>query len=192
MPSLEEILVLMQRQEMICTVHCPGAPACSVAISSHTTAEEVRGYSCARQGAGGILVCRVGWAVCHSRWAGCLPAEPWCRGARGCLPLPTMTYLCPFAALSAVARNTWSPAVAFVSPRWPRNLCHVWGCPRAPTSLRSTSSPGDGSSQWAVPHCWLMSSPGLKSKCPVLLTMVERGWGATGGRGQTVWGTSTS
>ncbi|NXG67631.1 PKHH3 protein, partial [Hemiprocne comata] len=42
-PSLEEILVLMRRQEMICTVHCPGAPACSVAISSHTTAEEVRG-----------------------------------------------------------------------------------------------------------------------------------------------------
>uniref|UniRef100_U3JD79 Pleckstrin homology, MyTH4 and FERM domain containing H3 n=1 Tax=Ficedula albicollis TaxID=59894 RepID=U3JD79_FICAL len=40
-PSLEEILVLMQRQEMICTVHCPGVPACSVAISSHTTAEEV-------------------------------------------------------------------------------------------------------------------------------------------------------
>ncbi|XP_051496100.1 pleckstrin homology domain-containing family H member 3 isoform X3 [Apus apus] len=40
-PSLEEILVLMRRQEMICTVHCPGAPACSVAISSHTTAEEV-------------------------------------------------------------------------------------------------------------------------------------------------------
>ncbi|NXS69057.1 PKHH3 protein, partial [Pandion haliaetus] len=43
-PSLEEILVLMRRQEMICTVHCPGAPACSVAISSHTTAEEVRGH----------------------------------------------------------------------------------------------------------------------------------------------------
>ncbi|KFW81022.1 Unconventional myosin-X, partial [Manacus vitellinus] len=40
-PSLEEILMLMQRQDMICTVHCPGAPACSVAISSHTTAEEV-------------------------------------------------------------------------------------------------------------------------------------------------------
>lgn len=52
-PSLEEILVLMQRQEMICTVHCPGAPACSVAISSHTTAEEVRGYGCARQGGWG-------------------------------------------------------------------------------------------------------------------------------------------
>ncbi|KAM3658215.1 pleckstrin homology domain-containing family H member 3 isoform 1-T1 [Ammospiza maritima maritima] len=66
-------------------------------------------------------------------------------------------------ALSAVARNTWSPSVAFVSPRWPRNLCHAWGCPRAPTSLRSTSSPGDGSSQWAVPRCWLMSSPGLKT-----------------------------
>ncbi|XP_054032926.1 pleckstrin homology domain-containing family H member 3 isoform X3 [Dryobates pubescens] len=40
-PSLEEILVLMRRQEMICTVHCPGAAACRVAISSHTTAEEV-------------------------------------------------------------------------------------------------------------------------------------------------------
>ncbi|XP_075299838.1 pleckstrin homology domain-containing family H member 3 isoform X3 [Opisthocomus hoazin] len=40
-PSLEEILVLMRRQEMVCTVHCPGAPACRVAISSHTTAEEV-------------------------------------------------------------------------------------------------------------------------------------------------------
>ncbi|KAM9174847.1 pleckstrin homology domain-containing family H member 3 isoform 1-T1 [Mergus octosetaceus] len=40
-PSLEEILVLMRRQEMVCTVHCPGAAACSVAISSHTTAEEV-------------------------------------------------------------------------------------------------------------------------------------------------------
>lgn len=50
-PSLEEILVLMRRQEMICTVHCPGAPACSVAISSHTTAEEVRG--CLQRQAGG-------------------------------------------------------------------------------------------------------------------------------------------
>ncbi|XP_021233355.1 pleckstrin homology domain-containing family H member 3 isoform X3 [Numida meleagris] len=40
-PSLEEILVLMRRQEMVCTVHCPGVAACSVTISSHTTAEEV-------------------------------------------------------------------------------------------------------------------------------------------------------
>lgn len=66
-PSLEEILVLMQRQEMICTVHCPGVPACSVAISSHTTAEEVRGCGCARQRAGDILVHRAGWEACRSR-----------------------------------------------------------------------------------------------------------------------------
>ncbi|POI31272.1 hypothetical protein CIB84_004976 [Bambusicola thoracicus] len=39
-PSLEEILVLMRRQEMVCTVHCPGVAACSVTISSHTTAQE--------------------------------------------------------------------------------------------------------------------------------------------------------
>lgn len=66
-PSLEEILVLMRRQEMICTVHCPGAPACSVAISSHTTAEEVRGHVCARQGAQEISARGAGWAVCHGR-----------------------------------------------------------------------------------------------------------------------------
>ncbi|XP_067168031.1 pleckstrin homology domain-containing family H member 3 isoform X2 [Apteryx mantelli] len=40
-PSLDEILVLTRRQEMVCTVHCPGAAACRVAISSHTTAAEV-------------------------------------------------------------------------------------------------------------------------------------------------------
>ncbi|NWJ08733.1 PKHH3 protein, partial [Crypturellus undulatus] len=39
-PSLEEIVVLARRQEMVCTVHCPGAAACRVAISSHTTAAE--------------------------------------------------------------------------------------------------------------------------------------------------------
>lgn len=51
-PSLEEILVLMRRQEMVCTVHCPGVAACSVTISSHTTAEEV-GAAAAPRGAGG-------------------------------------------------------------------------------------------------------------------------------------------
>lgn len=64
-PSLEEILVLMRRQEMICTVHCPGAPACSVAISSHTTAEEVRGCGCtggsARFGTRGLGVLGGSW-----------------------------------------------------------------------------------------------------------------------------------
>lgn len=42
-PSLDEIVVLIQRQDMLCTVHCPGTSACTVAISSHTTAEEVSG-----------------------------------------------------------------------------------------------------------------------------------------------------
>ncbi|XP_053115186.1 pleckstrin homology domain-containing family H member 3 isoform X2 [Hemicordylus capensis] len=40
-PSLDEIEGLMGRQEMMCTVHCPGTAACHVAISSHTTAQEV-------------------------------------------------------------------------------------------------------------------------------------------------------
>ncbi|XP_074117706.1 pleckstrin homology domain-containing family H member 3 isoform X1 [Sminthopsis crassicaudata] len=40
-PSLAEISALSQRQELLCTVHCPGAGACSVAIDSHTTASEV-------------------------------------------------------------------------------------------------------------------------------------------------------
>lgn len=53
-PSLEEILVLMRRQEMVCTVHCPGAAACSVAISSHTTAEEVRAKPVPCAGLGSI------------------------------------------------------------------------------------------------------------------------------------------
>ncbi|XP_078501491.1 pleckstrin homology domain-containing family H member 3 isoform X2 [Lissotriton helveticus] len=40
-PSWEEISVLMQRQEIPCTVHYPGAGNCKIAINSHTTAEEV-------------------------------------------------------------------------------------------------------------------------------------------------------
>ncbi|XP_039599216.1 unconventional myosin-X-like, partial [Polypterus senegalus] len=40
-PSWEEIHILMNRQEMVCTVHCPGQEVSQVPISSHTTAEEV-------------------------------------------------------------------------------------------------------------------------------------------------------
>ncbi|KAM9209522.1 pleckstrin homology domain-containing family H member 3 isoform 2-T2 [Dugong dugon] len=40
-PSLAEISALSRRQELLCTVHCPGAGACQVAIDSHTTAGEV-------------------------------------------------------------------------------------------------------------------------------------------------------
>ncbi|XP_070250325.1 pleckstrin homology domain-containing family H member 3 isoform X1 [Myotis yumanensis] len=40
-PSLAEISALSRRQELLCTVHCPGAGACPVAIDSHTTAAEV-------------------------------------------------------------------------------------------------------------------------------------------------------
>ncbi|ELK01473.1 Pleckstrin like proteiny domain-containing family H member 3 [Pteropus alecto] len=39
-PSLAEISALSRRQELLCTVHCPGAGACPVAIDSHTTAAE--------------------------------------------------------------------------------------------------------------------------------------------------------
>uniref|UniRef100_F6TWG4 Pleckstrin homology, MyTH4 and FERM domain containing H3 n=1 Tax=Callithrix jacchus TaxID=9483 RepID=F6TWG4_CALJA len=41
-PSLAEISALSRRQELLCTVHCPGAGPCAVAIDSHTTAGEVR------------------------------------------------------------------------------------------------------------------------------------------------------
>nr|XP_014342722.1 PREDICTED: pleckstrin homology domain-containing family H member 3 [Latimeria chalumnae] len=41
-PSWEEILVLINRQEMLCTIHYPaGSGSCKIAINSHTTAEEV-------------------------------------------------------------------------------------------------------------------------------------------------------
>ncbi|XP_047212765.1 unconventional myosin-X-like isoform X1 [Girardinichthys multiradiatus] len=40
-PSWEEIQMLMNRQEMLCTVHYPGCGSCHLYISSHTTANEV-------------------------------------------------------------------------------------------------------------------------------------------------------
>ncbi|XP_053310183.1 pleckstrin homology domain-containing family H member 3 isoform X2 [Spea bombifrons] len=40
-PSYEEITVLINRQELTCTVYYPGAGACKVSITSHTTAEEL-------------------------------------------------------------------------------------------------------------------------------------------------------
>ncbi|XP_067825399.1 pleckstrin homology domain-containing family H member 3 isoform X2 [Heptranchias perlo] len=40
-PSSEEILVLMQRQEMSCIIHYAGSRSCKITINSHTTAEEV-------------------------------------------------------------------------------------------------------------------------------------------------------
>uniref|UniRef100_A0A8C0FXE3 Pleckstrin homology, MyTH4 and FERM domain containing H3 n=1 Tax=Chelonoidis abingdonii TaxID=106734 RepID=A0A8C0FXE3_CHEAB len=49
-PSLDEIMALIQRQDMLCTVHCPGTSACTVTISSHTTAEEVARELVARLG----------------------------------------------------------------------------------------------------------------------------------------------
>uniref|UniRef100_A0A8C2VXS2 Pleckstrin homology, MyTH4 and FERM domain containing H3 n=1 Tax=Chinchilla lanigera TaxID=34839 RepID=A0A8C2VXS2_CHILA len=58
-PSLAEIAALSRRQELLCTVHCPGAGACPVAIDSHTTAGEV-----ARE-----LVGRLGLARSRSAFA---------------------------------------------------------------------------------------------------------------------------
>uniref|UniRef100_UPI00398E7F8D pleckstrin homology domain-containing family H member 3 isoform X2 n=1 Tax=Pristiophorus japonicus TaxID=55135 RepID=UPI00398E7F8D len=40
-PSSEEILVLMQRQEMSCTIHYAGSRFCKITVNSHTTAGEV-------------------------------------------------------------------------------------------------------------------------------------------------------
>lgn len=44
-PSWEEIQMLMNRQEMLCTVHYPGPGSCQLYISSHTTANEVWEHS---------------------------------------------------------------------------------------------------------------------------------------------------
>ncbi|KAM5135663.1 pleckstrin homology domain-containing family H member 3 isoform 2-T2 [Mantella aurantiaca] len=40
-PSYDEILVLIQRQPLMCTVYYPGSGVCKVPITSHTTAEEL-------------------------------------------------------------------------------------------------------------------------------------------------------
>uniref|UniRef100_A0A3B3Z6V6 Uncharacterized protein n=1 Tax=Periophthalmus magnuspinnatus TaxID=409849 RepID=A0A3B3Z6V6_9GOBI len=40
-PSWEEIHMLMNRQEMLCTIHYPGPGSCQLYVSSHTTANEV-------------------------------------------------------------------------------------------------------------------------------------------------------
>ncbi|XP_062814043.1 pleckstrin homology domain-containing family H member 3 isoform X2 [Anolis carolinensis] len=71
-PSLDEIARLMRRQEMVCTVHCPGTDTCQVAITSHTTVQEV-----ARE-----LMLRLGLACSPNSFV--LYEESWQHGC----PLP--------------------------------------------------------------------------------------------------------
>ena len=40
-PSQEEIMALLTRQEMTTTVYCHGGGSCKISINSHTTAGEV-------------------------------------------------------------------------------------------------------------------------------------------------------
>ena len=42
-PSQEEIVALLTRQEMTTTVYCHGGGSCKISINSHTTAGEVIG-----------------------------------------------------------------------------------------------------------------------------------------------------
>lgn len=42
-PSQEEIIALLTRQEMTTTVYCHGGGSCKISINSHTTAGEVAG-----------------------------------------------------------------------------------------------------------------------------------------------------
>lgn len=44
-PSQEEIVALLTRQEMTTTVYCHGGGSCKISINSHTTAGEVTGCS---------------------------------------------------------------------------------------------------------------------------------------------------
>lgn len=47
-------------------------------------------------------------------------------------PLPAVTCLCPFAALSAAARDAQSSSVAFVSPQVARELVSRLGLSQSP------------------------------------------------------------
>lgn len=43
-PSQEEIVALLTRQEMTTTVYCHGGGSCKISINSHTTAGEVKNF----------------------------------------------------------------------------------------------------------------------------------------------------
>lgn len=55
-PSQEEIVALLTRQEMTTTVYCHGGGSCKISINSHTTAGEVMSWS----------HCYIGYFKCFS------------------------------------------------------------------------------------------------------------------------------
>uniref|UniRef100_A0A3B4E2M3 Pleckstrin homology, MyTH4 and FERM domain containing H3 n=1 Tax=Pygocentrus nattereri TaxID=42514 RepID=A0A3B4E2M3_PYGNA len=74
-PSWEEIQGLMSRQEMLCTVHYPGPGCCRIAISSHTTANEVH----AQRLRLGLQDSRNTFALFEQRRSYGCPADHWER-----------------------------------------------------------------------------------------------------------------
>ncbi|XP_017553002.1 pleckstrin homology domain-containing family H member 3 isoform X2 [Pygocentrus nattereri] len=75
-PSWEEIQGLMSRQEMLCTVHYPGPGCCRIAISSHTTANELVRKMAERLG---LQDSRNTFALFEQRRSYGCPADHWER-----------------------------------------------------------------------------------------------------------------
>nr|XP_014334740.1 PREDICTED: pleckstrin homology domain-containing family H member 3 [Bos mutus] len=167
-PSLAEISALSRRQELLCTVHCPGAGACPVAIDSHTTAGEV-----ARE-----LVGRLG--LTRSRNTFALYEQ---RGAQeralagGTLVADVLTRFENLAAEEAGLEDPpdtgWRLCLRLHGPLHPEGLSpdghelpflfeqvrlsrtHAWGRPR------SLNPPLSGPSLFI-----LMTTPGEAAQCP--------------------------
>ncbi|XP_038610746.1 pleckstrin homology domain-containing family H member 3 [Tachyglossus aculeatus] len=111
-PSLAEIAALSRRQELLCTVHCPGAGACSVAIDSHTTAGEV-----SRE-----LVGRLGLARSRNVFALYEQSGPRERAlAAGALVADVLTRFEKLAAAELDGAEAAAAAAAAGSPGW--RLC---------------------------------------------------------------------
>uniref|UniRef100_A0A8C9PLP3 Pleckstrin homology domain-containing family H member 3 n=1 Tax=Spermophilus dauricus TaxID=99837 RepID=A0A8C9PLP3_SPEDA len=150
-PSLAEISALSQRQELLCTVHCPGAGACSVAIDSHTTAGEV-----ARE-----LVGRLGLA--RSRNVFALYEQ---RGAQeralagGTLVADVLTSLASEeAGLEDSLDSGWRLCLRLHGPLHPEGLSpdgHELPFLFEPFQLIVLAPPSEVYSRQYSCHCWLM------------------------------------
>lgn len=166
MPSLAEISALSRRQELLCTVHCPGAGACPVAIDSHTTAAEVRPEkdplepqpflpaSCAP-----ALLAR-GPQVCPASEIHHLGEGYVCGGTER----PPVGSAPPEVLRRPLCGLTF-PSRAFPS-RWLESWWGGWAWPEAATLSRCMSSEAPRSEPWLGGRSWPTCSPGLRSKCP--------------------------
>lgn len=133
-PSWEEIQMLMNRQEMLCTVHYPGPGSCQLYISSHTTATEV----CLPSSK--VLAKLPSFSQWDSSMTTSLLKRVWllcvvCNCERMCL------------LLSCVPRAPPHPSPP-PPTRWSAGYRRSSACRRAATRLHCTSRTRCGSSLW--------------------------------------------